>query len=516
MALLGTTHELLSAGVAEHPEKLALNIDGERVTYAELAERVAATEAYLVGEQGVRPGQKISTLMANSVAAAVWFLAAGGTGCTVVPLNTKLCGDELAYQVRESDSSLVVVRDSELVDALGDAVVRDGEIRTDLPKLRAVVTCGEAGVGWAQPYRPTDARPPIGRPSPDDVLLMQYTSGTTTFPKGVLLTHRQILLNAHGVAERLRVTAEDTVCSPSPFFHCAGSTLTLILGLSRGATVVTTGAFDPARALDLIEQEMVTVYSGVEAFFLLLMTDSSFSPERVASIRTGWMAAPKEIAQQVHERMGLTGIVNVYGLSEASPNVCVAEPAADEEQRRTCGKPHSGIKVRIVDPVSRNVLPDGEVGLIEVRGPCVMQGYYRNEEATREAIDPEGWMYTGDLGYIDDDGNLNYDGRSKDMLRVGGENVAPVEIEAVLLKHPDVLEAAVIGTPHPRLVEVPVAFVVPRAGTAPDPAVLSEFAARSLARFKVPREVMVVNSLPKTGSGKIQKVRLKDLLGSVR
>lgn len=226
------------------------------------------------------------------------------------------------------------------------------------------------------------------------------------------------------------------------------------------------------------------------------------------------MAAPREIARQVHERMGLTGIVNVYGLSEASPNVCVADPRGDVEQRRTCGKPHSGTRVRIVDPWSRAALPVGSVGVIEVNGPCVTQGYYRNDDATREAIDPEGWLHTGDLGWIDQNGDLTYDGRAKDMLRVGGENVAPAEIESVLLTHPDVLEVAVVGTPHDRLVEVPAAFVVPRKGAAVEPEALTAYAEERLASFKVPRVVVVVDALPKTGSGKVQKVRLKELLGS--
>ncbi len=512
MALKETTPEILAAGVAEHPDKVALLVDGDAVSYAELADRVAAAESYLVTRQRVRPGQKISTFMANSVDAAVWFLAAGGTGCTLVPLNTKLRPEELAHQLRASDSTLVVVRDAELLDLLEDAVLQDGSIREDLPELKAVVTCGAADAAWANPYEPTDERFEVMRPVPDDVLLMQFTSGTTALPKGVLLTHRQILLNARGVAGRLGVTPEDTVCSPSPFFHCAGSTLTLVLGLASGTTVVTTGAFHPGRTIDVIEQEQITVYSGVEAFFVALMNDSGFGPERVASIRTGWMAAPKEIAEQVHERMGLTGIVNVYGLSEASPNVSIADPSGNETQRRTCGKPHSGTQVRIVDPGTRAVLPDGKIGVIEVRGPCVTHGYYRNEEATREAIDRDGWLHSGDLGFIDSNGDLNYDGRSKDMLRVGGENVAPAEIEAALLTHPDVLDAAVIGAPHPRLLEVPVAFVVAREGTDPDPAALSAYAAERLAGFKVPHKVVVVEALPKTGSGKTQKVRLKELL----
>jgi acyl-CoA synthetase (AMP-forming)/AMP-acid ligase II len=508
-----TVHELLINGARRNGDKTALIVDDESVTYAQLAARVAEAEAYLLREHQVVHGTKIATFMANSVDAAVWFLAIGGLGCTVVPLNTRLRKAELAFQIANSDSALIVVRGSDLVQTLGEAILDNGRISHTLPALRSVVNCSTGRVPWALEYRPGDIRgtePP--RPDPDDVLLMQYTSGTTAFPKGVLLSHRQILVNARGVADCLGVNSSDKVCSPSPVFHCAGSTLTLILGLSADATVVTTSAFVPARMLELIERQQVTIYSGIEVFFLGLMTDSAFNRNRIASIRTGWIAAQVEIVERVHVDMGLTGIVNVYGLSEASPNVTVSDPDGPLAQRLTCGKPHSGMQVRIVGPDRTSEMSTGEVGIIQVKGPCVTRGYYRNPEATREVIDKEGWLHTGDLGWIDENGDLVYGGRSKDMLRVGGENVSPAEIEAALLTHPAVREVAVIGAPHPRMVEVPVAFVVPKPEERPSPGELTEFAAGLLAPFKVPREVIIVDELPKTGSGKIQKVRLKEYL----
>jgi acyl-CoA synthetase (AMP-forming)/AMP-acid ligase II len=506
---------LVSRGAARNADRTAVIVDDDSVSYRELARRVAEVEAYLSQVQHVTKGEKIATLMSNSVDSATWFLAAGSLGCVVVPLNTRLRKQELAFQISNSDSAVVVAREPDMLAALEEVVVTDGRLNTDLRQLRAVVNCSGESVAWADDYRGDlrlDEEPE--RPVADDVLLMQYTSGTTAFPKGVLLSHRQIITNALGVAGRLGVTEPDKVCSPSPFFHCAGSTLTLTLGLVSNATVVTTGRFQPERTLDLIEREQVSIYSGIETFFLGLMTDRGFSPERIASIRTGWIAAPVEIVQQVHDQMGLTGIVNVYGLSEASPNVCVANPTGSLEQRLTCGKPHSGMEVRIVAPDRSAALAPGKAGIIQVKGPCVTRGYYGNEEATREAIDDDGWLHTGDLGWLDEHGDLVYGGRSKDMLRVGGENVAPAEIEAALLTHGEVREVAVIGAPHPKLVEVPIAFVVPREGTHPEPRALSDHAAGLLASFKVPREVVIVDELPKTGSGKIQKVRLRELLAT--
>jgi acyl-CoA synthetase (AMP-forming)/AMP-acid ligase II len=510
-----TMAELVVNGATLNGDKIAVIVDDASITYDRLAELVGEVEAYLVEELQVQPGEKIATLMTNSIDAAVWFLAVGSLGCTVVPLNTRLRQQELAFQVSNSDSAVVVARESDMLQALEEAIVQEGQLSTELPELRAVVNSSGQSVPWAVDYRAglaLENEPP--RAEPDDVLLMQYTSGTTAFPKGVLLSHRQIITNARGVAARLGVSEADKVCSPSPFFHCAGSTLTLTLGLASNATVVTTGRFNPERTLDLIEREQVTIYSGIETFFLGLMTDPAFHHDRIASIRTGWIAAPVEILAQIHEQMGLTGIVNVYGLSEASPNVCISRPTGSREQRLTCGKPHSGMQIRIVGSDRSSELPRGETGIIQVKGPCVTRGYHRNEEATRETIDEDGWLHTGDLGRIDMNGDLIYGGRSKDMLRVGGENVAPAEIEAALLTHPEVGEIAVIGSPHPKLVEVPVAFVVPREGTHPDPRVLTAFAAGLLASFKVPREVVIVDALPKTGSGKIQKIRLKELLGT--
>ncbi|WP_340539079.1 class I adenylate-forming enzyme family protein [Nocardioides sp. GXZ039] len=501
---------------ADAPDAAALQIDGESVTYSELADRVDAVRA-LLQERGVRRGSKVAVLMPNSVAAAVWLLAIASHGAVVVPLNTRLRGAELAYQINFSDATMLALSEA-TIDAARDVVADGTTVRADLPSLRQVVTDGGgAGEPWAPdvgdllPLSGIDPSTWEG-PEPDDDLLMQFTSGTTAFPKGVMLSHRQILLNARGVAGRLHVRDTDIVCSPSPFFHCAGSTLTLGVGLVSGAEVHSFGRFDPGEVLDHLERHAVTVYSGVEAFFLELMTHPSFSPSRVSGVRTGWIAAPADLVGTVHERMGLAGIVNVYGLSEASPNVCVADADWPVEQRMTCGTTHSGMEVRVVDPDSLAPVGAGTTGIIEVRGPCVTRGYYRDEAATRAAFTADGWLHTGDLGVIDSDGNLSYDGRAKDMLRVGGENVAPAEIEAALLEHPDVREVAVIGRPHARMGEVPAAFVVLQDGAGIGADELSEFAASRLAGFKVPREVVISAELPKTGSGKIQKARLRDLL----
>ena len=509
-----TVEELLARHERERPEHVAFDIDGRRMTWGELARAARDVAAGLQRVLGVTRGDHVAILMPNSIEWVVWALACGLAGATIVPLNTRLQPDEVAYQLAQSDAAAVVTdgRYVELLERVG-AHERSGE---RFPRLRHVVVLGDdaGALQWATPYEPPAVGPaaPAERGTADDVLIMQYTSGTTAFPKGALLTQGQVLLNAAGVAGRMHVSDRDRVCSPSPFFHSGGSTLLLFLGLVTGATVLSFGRFDPADVLATIEREQATIYNGIESFFIGLLKDPSFAPERVRSVRTGWIAASAELVGQVHEEMGMTGIINVYGVSEASPNVTIADADAPPEVRRTCGPPHSGTEVRIVDERTGEPLGANRSGLIEVRGPCVMQGYYAKPDATAEVLGTDGWLKTGDRGRLDDAGNLVYEGRGKEMLRVGGENVAPAEVESALLRHPDIAQAAVIGIPHEELQEVPAAFVAPEPGRSLDPAAVSEYAAERLAKFKVPRTVHVLDELPMTGSGKVQKFRLAELV----
>lgn len=510
---LRTVGDFLDAHERERPDAPALNIDDQRITYAELAAAVREAAGYLHAQAGVRRGEHVALLMANSVDAAVWLLAGATLGCAAAPLNTRLGPAELAYQVRHSDSAVLITAGEDHLKTLESAIGRDGALSTDCPRLRQVIALDKASrprvflsADRDRETAPSPASPKLA--SPADVLIIQYTSGTTAFPKGVLLTQQQILTNAAGVAARLELTGADRICSPSPFFHVAGTTLLLFLGLVSGAAVYSFGGFDPAQVITTIEREQITVYNGVETFFIGLLKHPDFVPERLRSIRTGWIAASAELVQQVHEEMGLTGIVNVYGISEASPNVTIANPQAPLEERCSCGQPHSGTEVRIVDAVTRHPLREENSGIIEVRGPSVMKGYYKAPEETAKVLGEDGWLHTGDRGHLDVNGNLIYEGRSKDMLRVGGENVAPAEIEAVLLSHPGIAEAAVIGVPHHRLIEVPAAFVAPHEGRTVTPDEVTAFVEDRLASYKVPRQVYVLDHLPMTGSGKIQKYQL--------
>ncbi len=507
-----TVGGMLLHQLEQRGEQIALHADGESLTWHAIGERVASAVAWLDAFD-VPLGGHVSILLPNGPAWAVWALAAGISGRVVVPANTKLRPDELRYQLWQSDSRVLVVPGEEHADLLDtvEEARRPGE-RIDAPGLEAIVAVGPTRRAWAQPYQPPAAAPLVDRAKADDVALIQYTSGTTAFPKGAMLTHAAILQDAAGVAGRLRLTADDRYFSPSPFFHSAGSTLLLYLGLVTGLSITTTARFDPERALEVIEQDRITVYGGIDALWVNLVNADGFRPDRVASLRKGWIAATGELFDRIAATAGVEGLVNLYGLSEASPNVTIADAAADHDHRRTCGLPHSGFEVRIVDPDTRDPLEPGTRGEIEVRGPCVMTGYYAKPEETVEQFSADGWLRTGDRGLLRPGGELIYEGRYKHMLRVGGENVAAAEIETVLLDHPDVTLAAVIGVPHDRLGEVPAAAVVVRDGSRVEADDVVGFAQERLAGFKVPRRVEVMDELPMTGSGRVQKFRLEQLL----
>jgi acyl-CoA synthetase (AMP-forming)/AMP-acid ligase II len=504
------------ANLSAVPERLAIAADGDRMTWGELGDAVGRAAAHLRA-RGLGRGDHLAILLPNGTDWAIWALASSLRGVTIVPANTKLRPDELRYQLVQSRAAALVVP-GEPGRELMDVAETAGQSGDDLeaPALRHVIAVGATTRPWATPYVPPAqvALEDEGRPT--DIALIQYTSGTTAFPRGAMITHGALLQDATGVASRLRVHEEDRYYSPSPFFHSGGSTLGLYLGLVTRTPIFTAARFDADQVLDVIEREGITMFGGIDALWMSLCSSPSFSRSRFSSVEKGWTAATGELFDTLVERTGVPRLVNLYGLSEASPNVTIADVDAPYEHRRTCGQPHSGFEIRIVDPESRapfdrvpgEATPAGE---IEVRGPCVMRGYFDKPAETAEVLDGEGWLRTGDRGWLRPDGALVYEGRYKHMLRVGGENVAAAEIESALLAHPHVSQAAVIGVPHDRLTEVPAAVVVTTDDGVPADDIVS-FVAERLAPFKVPRRLEIVDELPTTGSGRIQKFLLEELL----
>jgi fatty-acyl-CoA synthase len=346
---------------------------------------------------------------------------------------------------------------------------------------------------------------------PDDVVIMQYTSGTTSFPKGVLLTHDNVLRNAAAVAARIGVRAGDRYFSARPFYHVAGTTLSLLVALSAGACLITTPSFDAGTSLAIMEREHCTLVSGNDTMFLMMMAHPELAQRRL-SLRGGWAAAGPVVMRQAIERLGLAELCFAYGLSEASPNVVMSDHR-DDPNLRIAGlaRPHDGVEIRIADPENGAVRPVEGVGEILVRGWNVMRGYHDKPTETAKAL-AGGWLHTGDLGALTADGRLRFVGRVKDVFRVGGENVAPAEVEEVLHDHPAVAQAQVIGVPDPRLGEVPAAYVRLREGGTVEPDELIAWCRARCANFKVPRYVRVVASfddIGMTGSAKVQKEKLR-------
>jgi fatty-acyl-CoA synthase len=338
--------------------------------------------------------------------------------------------------------------------------------------------------------------------NPDDILLIQFTSGTTAYPKGAMLTHDNMLRDAWAAGTRVGIRAEDRYFNCRPFFHVAGTTLSALMALVAGSCLVTLPTFEAGAALEMMERERCTLISGNDTLFQMLMGHADF-PKRKLSLRGGWSAAGPQTMRAIIDRMGAKTICAAYGLSEASPNVVMSDWRDPEELRvQGLARPHDGVHVRISD--------EGE---IQVRGWNIMRGYYNNPEANAKAFTADGWLRTGDLGELTPDGRLRMSGRLKDVFRVGGENVAPAEVEEVLLAHPAVETAQVIGVPDARLGEVGCAYVTLKAGASATEVQLMEWCKARCANFRVPRYLKVVRdfeSIGMTASGKVQKTKLRE------
>jgi fatty-acyl-CoA synthase len=520
---------VLARTVAEHGDAEAFVAPGERRTWRDL-EAGARRMAALLVARGVRPGDHVGVLMPNCARWVETFYACGLIGAVTVPVNTRFRTDELAYCLRQANVSTLVYVDAFLnIDFTGLLRAVAPEIDTrlpgdQLPRLERVLMTGDgpcpAGaerLDDALARIPADAAAEVARRSAavreDDVLLIQYTSGTTSFPKGVMLTHANMLRDAEAAAVRIGVQPDDRYFSIRPYYHVAGTTLSLFVSLTAGCTLLTLPSFDVAASLRMLDAERCTLISGNDTIFLMLLGHPDFDPAKI-HLRGGWAAAGPEVMQKIRDVMGVPYICNAYGLSEASPNV-VLSAWDDPFELRAHGWAHThpGLEIRTVDPETGRVTGAGDPGEIQVRGWSIMKGYYEMQEATAKAITPEGWLRTGDLGVMDAGGRLRMVGRLKDVFRVGGENVAPAEVEETLHAHPAVQMAQVVGVPDARLGEVPAAFVILKPGQAATEEELVGWCRARCANFKVPRYLALVTTfedIGMTGSSKVQKTKLRE------
>jgi fatty-acyl-CoA synthase len=479
---------------------------------------------------GIQRGDHVGVLMGNSGTWIQVFFGCACIGAVTVPINTRFKPDEMRFCLHQSEVSALFFDDDFLgIDFKG--MLRSIEPTLDhrlpgqqLPCLRLAVMRGESQVpegalAWhqflAEGTQVTEAQREVGmaQVSADDVLLMQFTSGTTSYPKGVMLTHTNMLQDAKAAALRMGATSTDRYFSIRPFFHVAGSTLSILVSLQTGCCLLSLPKFDVAENLRVLNREKCTLISGNDTIFLSLMGHPDFDASQL-HLRGGWAAAGPEVMQQIHDVMGIPSICNAYGQSEASPNVWLSS-WNDPLPLRVAGfaLPLPGVEVRLADASTDQPSPEGTPGEIQVRGWNVMKAYFKLPEATAKAFTADGWLKTGDLGETDGQQRFRMVGRLKDIYRVGGENVAPSEVEEVLHGHPNVVQAQVVGVPDARLGEVTGAFVLLKQADASTPQELVDWCQARCANFKVPRYLAIVDSfehIGMTGSSKVQKNKLRE------
>lgn len=486
-----TLDEVLARQASGRGAAEALVTDQARLTYAQLFDQ-ARQVAVGMRAMGLAKGDHVAILMGNDAAWIQIFYGAAMLGCVTVPVNTRFKAAELQFCLEQADCKALFYTGRFLSI---DYAAMVAEVQPRLPKLAHAVN-----VDTGLPRGTPDAT--LGADvTPDDPLLIQFTSGTTAYPKGVVLTHDNMLRNAWAAGSRFGVRPEDRYYNCRPFFHVGGSTLSALASLVFGACLVTLPSFEAGAVLKMLESERCTLTSGNDTIFQMLMGHAEFDPGKLC-LRGGWAAAGPQTMQRIIDVVGAREICAAYGLSEASPNVVMSD-WRDPEALRVEGlaKPLEGVEVRIQE------------GEIQVRGWSVMRGYYNNPEQTAKAFTPDGWLRTGDLGALNEDGRLRMVGRLKDVFRVGGENVAPAEVEEVLLAHPAVQTAQVVGVPDARLGEVPCAYVTLRDGMSAAEEDLVAWAKQRCANFRVPRYLRIVDnfdSIGMTASGKVQKVKLRE------
>jgi fatty-acyl-CoA synthase len=517
--LLGDTiGDNLDRTVAAQPDVEAM-VDvpsGRRWTYRELREDVDTVALGLVAA-GVGKGDRVGIWAPN---VAEWTLVQYATakiGAILVNINPAYRTHELEFVLNQAGISVLVAatsfKTSDYAAVIEEVWPRCAALRQVIllgtPDWDAVVTAGRAGDRAELARRQAEL-------SPDDPINIQYTSGTTGFPKGATLSHHNILNNGYFVGRLCGYTSDDRVCIPVPFYHCFGMVMGNLGCTTNGATMVIPGpGFDPKATLAAVAQERCTSLYGVPTMFIAELNDPDFESYDLSSLRTGIMAGspcPVEVMKQVVDRMGMTEVTICYGMTETSP-VSTQTRADDSLERRvsTVGRVHPHVEVKVIDPETGLTLPRGEPGELCTRGYSVMLGYWEEPEKTAEAIDRARWMHTGDIGVMDADGYVNITGRIKDMVIRGGENIYPREIEEFLYTHPDIVDAQVIGVPDVRYGEELCAWVKVREG-APEMTAeaLREFATGRLAHYKIPRYVLVVDEFPMTVTGKIRKVEMRE------
>jgi fatty-acyl-CoA synthase len=516
--LLGETiGDNLARTAAEHPEAEALVSceQGVRWTYAALDERVDRAAAALIAG-GLEPGDRLGIWSPNRAEWTLIQYATARAGVILVNINPAYRTSELEYALRQSGCRMLIAAPS---FKTSDYVAMTEEVRPSLDALERAVFFEtqewDELLDAGSAVSTDEVRARAAKLAFDDPINIQYTSGTTGFPKGATLSHHNILNNGYFVAEACRLSAEDRLCIPVPFYHCFGMVMGNLGCTTHGATmVIPAPAFDPEATLTAVQEERCTALYGVPTMFIAELGHPRFDEFSLDALRTGIMAGspcPVEVMKQVIERMHMEDVTICYGMTETSPVSTQTGPDDPLDRRvSTVGRVHPHVEVKVVEPGTGRALERGEPGELCTRGYSVMLGYWEDEERTREAIDAGRWMHTGDLATMDEEGYVNIVGRIKDMIIRGGENVYPREIEEFLYTHPAVADVQVIGVPDERYGEELMAWVIAREAEALDEESVRAFCEGRIARHKVPRYVKVVDAFPMTVTGKVQKYKMRD------
>ncbi|AVB75835.1 AMP-binding protein [Methanococcus maripaludis] len=505
-----------------------------RFTYKEFDERTDLLAKGLL-EIGIKKGDHIGIWARNVPDWLTFMFATAKIGVVLVTVNTAYKSHELAYVMKQSDMKALAIIDSfrdvnyleilyELVPELKTS--QRGKLNSEeFPYLKNVIYVGQEKhrgmyntnelmlLGkYVSDEKLIEAKKGLDS---DDVINMQYTSGTTGFPKGVMLTHKNILNNGYYIGEKQKFTEEERLCLPVPLFHCFGIVLGVLALLTHGGTLVMLEIFDPLLVLAAIQKEKCTAVYGVPTMFIAEFSHPMFEMFDLSSLRTGIMAGstcPIEAMKKVMSDMYMHEITISYGLTEASPVFTMTSVDDPFEKRvESVGKAMPHCEVKIIDPETGKTLAPGNVGEICCRGYNVMKGYYKMPEKTAEVIEKDGWLHSGDLAVEDEDGYYKIVGRIKDMIIRGGENIYPREIEEFLYTLPGINDAQVVGIPDEKYGEIVGAFVIPKEGYEIKEEDVRDFALEKIARYKVPKHVFVVEEFPMTASGKIQKFKLTEL-----
>jgi acyl-CoA synthetase (AMP-forming)/AMP-acid ligase II len=468
--------------------------------------------------------------MAGYAEWAYAYFALARIGAIMVPVNTRYRPEEVEYVLNKSKASILILKEepnkdylsllSELVPGAGSAAVAIPNEK--LPHLRKIVISSDRSLidcmsfdglkKLGESVSETTLNQAASKVTSEDIAMIQFTSGTTAMPKGAMLYHVAMLRGAYYGSELLQLTEADRFFSPQPFFHVGGSIKVMLAPVVSGCTMIVQPYFDAGAALELMERHRCNVLMGHQPHFIEYLNHPDLK-KRALVLEKGMIFASPEVNKRVYEEMGIKKLISPYGLTETHIGGTACEMDDPLELRMTTvGRPMPGVEIGVRQPDGKEFLPAGEPGEVCFKGWCITKGYFDDPQKTAEALDDQGWFRTGDLGVIGSDGYVRLVGRIKDMIRVGGENVAAADVEAVLLKHDAVKQAVAVGMADDRLAEVVAVFVELKTGKLATEQEIVEYCRSHLASFKVPRRVLFVNDWPMTGAGKIQRYVLKESL----